>query len=267
MNYGDEFVQGLIPREPSKTVTVPLYHSKYKKSTVEYYKTNKQPAKTMGKMSSGSPKPLKKGTGALAFRLDPQNVVKKTKNNQAQKKKIAEKINKKPPVPSAKSNFNRQIIPIVNKIKENALNNIKSKAKKPLKEMRVDHNNGHNTILKSSGLVPFYVNKGNYGEVPNYLTKRNNARKRQQRQFDDYVEKQVEEQALKKLDEESKANILATFKERWENLNHEYQGLSVVTDTIPKKNRKENLENELLSCEKEIKFLESNDEIFIDYHH
>ena len=54
------------------------------------------------------------------------------------------------------------------------------------------------------------------------------------------------------------------LKKNWEELHHQYQGLSVVTDTAPKKNRKERMEAEMKQLERDIEMIEKHDAIFIE---
>ena len=61
----------------------------------------------------------------------------------------------------------------------------------------------------------------------------------------------------------NKHNILG-LKKNWEELHHQYQGLSVVTDTAPKKNRKERMEAEMKQLERDIEMIEKHDAIFIE---
>ena len=53
------------------------------------------------------------------------------------------------------------------------------------------------------------------------------------------------------------------MKTNWEEIHHQYQGLSVVTDTAPKKNRKERMEAEMDQLEKDIELLEKHTKIYI----
>ena len=58
--------------------------------------------------------------------------------------------------------------------------------------------------------------------------------------------------------------IFQGLKKNWEELHHQYQGLSVVTDTAPKKNRKERMEAEMKQLERDIEMIEKHDAIFIE---
>ncbi len=53
------------------------------------------------------------------------------------------------------------------------------------------------------------------------------------------------------------------LKKNWDELHHQYQGLSVVTDTAPKKYRKERLEQEMKQLEKDIELIERHKTIYI----
>ena len=53
------------------------------------------------------------------------------------------------------------------------------------------------------------------------------------------------------------------LKKNWEELHHQYQGLSVVTDTTPKKYRKERLELEMKQLERDIDMIERYKSIYI----
>ena len=57
--------------------------------------------------------------------------------------------------------------------------------------------------------------------------------------------------------------ILVSLKKSWEELHHQYQGLSVVTDTAPKKARKERMEAEMKQLEKDIEMMEKHKVIYI----
>ena len=57
--------------------------------------------------------------------------------------------------------------------------------------------------------------------------------------------------------------IIDGLKRNWEEIHHQYQGLSVVTDTAPKKNRKERMEAEMNQLERDIELLEKHSNIYI----
>ena len=53
------------------------------------------------------------------------------------------------------------------------------------------------------------------------------------------------------------------MKKNWEELHHQYQGLSVITDTAPKKARKERMEAEMKQLEKDIELIERHRKLYI----
>ena len=57
--------------------------------------------------------------------------------------------------------------------------------------------------------------------------------------------------------------LLAGLKANWEELHHQYQGLSVITDTAPKKARKERMEAEMKQLEKDIELIEQHSKLYI----
>ena len=57
--------------------------------------------------------------------------------------------------------------------------------------------------------------------------------------------------------------ILQGLRTNWSELHHVYQGLSLLTDTLPKKNRRERIEGQLDELEKFIQLLEKHPVIII----
>ncbi|TFK11944.1 protein FAM19A5 [Platysternon megacephalum] len=115
-----------------------------------------------------------------------------------------------------------------NFINTNAADVIMGVAKKP-QPICVDTRQGNKYLLETSGLVPKYINKKDYGLTPKYVIKRN-------------------EEGLKK---------------NWEEVHHEFQGLSVEIDTLPKKINKERLESQMKQLEHDINIIEKHKIIYI----
>lgn len=57
--------------------------------------------------------------------------------------------------------------------------------------------------------------------------------------------------------------LVQGLKKNWDELHHDYQGLSVVIDTPPKKAHKEKLEVEMKQLEKDIDVIERHKIIYI----
>lgn len=65
------------------------------------------------------------------------------------------------------------------------------------------------------------------------------------------------------MSEQERASILDGLKRNWDELHQQYQSLSVVIDTIPKRMKKEKLENEMKTLEKDIELLQRHQLIYI----
>jgi len=258
--YGAEFVSRLVPEEPRRREKTQIYHSRHRLAIRHEENKQKYPAKTMGKIHTTPPnpqKPLTKGRG-----FNSSNWSKDLKLNI---RKSPQKTLRKPPVPSVKElKPNRKAVSqYCDKIRQNAIKNISAIPVKP-KDIYVDTKHGHKNNLPNSGLVPRYRNKNDYGKVPEYIKKRRNETKRAQERYDAFYQEQLEANRLHSLGRDEKSAILSRLKSKWDSLYHQYQGLSVTTDTAPKKNRKEYLENEMSQLERDIGFLERHNTIFID---
>lgn len=66
------------------------------------------------------------------------------------------------------------------------------------------------------------------------------------------------------LSDEERTAILEGLKKNWDKLHHDYQGLSVVTDTPAKKARKERIEGEMKQLEKDIEQIEKHPIIYVE---
>ena len=87
--------------------------------------------------------------------------------------------------------------------------------------------------------------------------------KRAQEEYNAYVAEHFRRGAMKQLTEDERQGILNGLKSNWEEIHKEYQGLSVVTDTAPKKNRKERMEAQMKQLERDIESLERHRVIYI----
>ena len=248
-----ESIYNLIPRAIEKPQKPPRYDSKFKPTVKVEMKTNRSPNKTMGPAKVDVPIPeefLKKHT--REHRLAIENSPKERDPN------------RKPPVPRHDEKPLMGIRTNKNFVNTNAVENIMSVAKKPLPKY-VDTRNGDTSLLEKSGLVPKFLNKEDYGKVPDYLQKRNEEVKRAQEEYDAYIRERMRQGAMKQLTDEERDEIISGLKKNWEELHHQYQGLSVVTDTTPKKNRKERMEAEMKQLERDIELVEKHKIIYIGH--
>ncbi|KAK3572507.1 hypothetical protein QTP86_034298 [Hemibagrus guttatus] len=152
-------------------------------------------------------------------------------------------------------------------VRSNAMESIMAVPRKP-QPAHTHTKHGDTELLENSGLVPKYIRKEasetkDYGQIPQYLTQRQEEVRQAQEEYDRYVKERMKEGAMKQLSEEERQEILDGLKKNWEELHHQYQGLSVITDTMPKKHRKERLESEMKQLEKDIELMERYKTIYI----
>jgi len=249
--YGAESIHNLVPRALPKITKPPLYQSLHRGAVKLDGTTGKLSRRTMGYAKT----PLKAPEEFLKKNAQPEL----TKNTQKAIKYHA--LDKKPPVPSHIVD-NKRAMSQKNFIKENATEIIKAQAKKPTPKY-VDTNGGHVNDLIPSGLHPKYSKKSDYGKVPTYIIEKKKAEAEAQREYDAYVQHQMEQGSLKRLPDEERENLLNGLKTNWTILHHQYQGLSVVIDTMPKKIQKERLESEMKQIERDINLLEKYPTIYV----
>ena len=253
MDGPSESIYNLIPRAVEKPPKPPRYTSKFKLNVKEEMKINKSPSKSMGPAKVLAPSTenfLKKHSSEPKF---PAVTDKPSQRNQIKKKPSVPKHDEKP-LMGIRSNKNF--------INTNAVESIMSVPKKPVPKF-VDTRHGDNNLLENSGLLPKYVSKADYGQVPDYLKKRNEEVIKAQQEYDAYIRERMRQGAMKQLTDEERDEIISGLKQNWEELHHQYQGLSVVTDTLPKKNRKERMEAEMKQLERDIELIEKHKVIYI----
>ncbi|NXK57672.1 ENKUR protein, partial [Sylvietta virens] len=149
-----------------------------------------------------------------------------------------------------------------NFINKNAVAVIKGEPTKP-RHFCVDTRQGDKYLLEPSGLFPKYIKKKNYGVIPKYVTRRNEEMKREEEEYQASVLEQLKKKALKALSEEERTDILKALKKKWEEINHAYQGLPVLTDTRYKRMHKEELELKLTQLEHDIAAIEKHKSVYI----
>ncbi|XP_074659062.1 enkurin-like [Tubulanus polymorphus] len=249
----NESIYNLIPRDPERIAKDPRHISKFKTLAKDEYNANKGSYKTMGPAKVDCPTTdqfLKKHEKEP--RLPESSEFKYTDS-------------RKPPVPKPDDRPVMGLRTTKNFITTNAVENIMSVPKKP--EMNyVDTKCGDKRPLEPSGLVPKYLNKKDFGKTPLYLSKRKDEIKKAQEEYDHYVSEHFRRGAMRKLEEYERQGILDGLKTNWEELHHQYQGLSVVTDTAPKKNRKERMEAEMKQLERDIEMIEKHTIIYLSHY-
>ena len=84
-----------------------------------------------------------------------------------------------------------------------------------------------------------------------------------QREYEEYVAESIRQGQMDQVQREQREELLSGLKKNWEELHHQYQGLSVVTDTATKKARKERMEAAMKQLEKDIELIERHQVIYI----
>lgn len=245
-----------------------MYHSKFMKQVRKETKAVKDDHRTMGYaeiplnstkdflLKNGGPKPPRPKTG---FHCN----------------------SKKPQVP--KRSETAEIRHNEKNWKEENIKRVVSAAPRQTLPRYVDTKKGDFHDLKSSGLMPVYIYQEKYGKLPKYLVKRMKDL-RNLREM--YKEEDARKQPLcRYITQEERTELLGVIsdlkfilnviilfyffymfkglKHNWEELQKVYQGLPLMTDTIPKMLRKTKLENELKQLEKDILLLENHPYIYI----
>ncbi|XP_064188561.1 enkurin-like isoform X1 [Anguilla rostrata] len=246
-----ESVYNLIPKEEVKIEKPPRYVSKFREQVKQEKQMNKSSHKTMGLPKVEIPSP------------------EKFLRKYSKASKLSDKI-----TPFKEENLRR--MPISTRsdcswmrtqlrkdyIKSNAIDNILSPPRKPQPSYTLTKN-GDKQLLENSGLVPKYVNKKDYGQIPEYLQQRKEKERRAQEEYDEYIKERLRQGAMKQLSDEERLSTLQGLKKNLEEMLHQYQCLSIVIDTIPKRNRKERLELQMKKLERDIDLIERHKTIYI----
>jgi len=253
MSYYDEpTIYNLLAVEETKEKKPKAYSSKFRQNVKCEYSSGKAGHKTMGPAKVTAPQPT-------------DFLKKHEKEPQLPKKeefKYPDADRSKPSVPKPDDTPLMGLKTTKNFITTNAVENITAVPKLPAKKF-VDTKKGDVQNLIPSGYEPVFVHKKDFGEVPMYLTKRKEEVKRAQEEYDQYISEQIKRTALRQLSPDERQAIIDGLKANWEDIQDQYQGLSVVTDTAPKKNRKERMEAQMKQLERDIELFEKHKVIYI----
>ncbi|NWU40106.1 ENKUR protein, partial [Hylia prasina] len=224
------------------------YISKLKELVKHEAEKNKSPWKTMGPAKVAVPSP----NDFLQKRSKDPKLAPKKKEQDGKRLLPLLPPRTYHPVVHIKKNF----------INKNAVAVITGEPKKP-RHFCVDTRQGDKYLLEPSGLYPKYIKKKNYGVIPKYVIRRNEEMKREEEEYQARVLEQLKKKAMKTLSEEERTNILKALKKKWEEINHAYQGLPILTDTRYKRMHKEELELQLTQLEHDIAAIEKHKNIYI----
>lgn len=248
----NESIYNLIPRNATPERKPRRYQSKFSPAVRSEGKQDKSNSKTMGpaKVQLSSPQDfLKKHS-------------KETKLPEKKSRTEVETKVRRPLVPPHTEQPQLGTKSNKNFITTNAVSNIMAVPRKPAAKY-VDTSSGDRFDVHNSGLFPTYTNKKDYGKVPVYLERRSEEMAAAQAEYDRFVEESLRRGQMEEISEEERESLLSGLKMNWEDLHHQYQGLSVITDTAPKKARKEKMEAEMKQLEKDIDLLERHRNVYI----
>ncbi|XP_075067365.1 enkurin-like [Mixophyes fleayi] len=254
----DENIYNLIPKEEVKVHKEPRYISQFSESVKIEKQKNKAAHKTMGAVKVEVPSPkeyLQKHSKEATLAL------KSAVLDSSGRRCLAEE-KRRPPVPLRTEQPIMGVQTNKSFITSNVAEAVMAVPKKQ-QPIYVDNKKGDKHLLETSGLVPKYTKKKDYGSTPEYLVKRNEEVRKAQEEYDAYVKERLKMGAMKQLSEEERQSVLEGLKKNWDELHHEYQRLSVVIDTPPKKAHKERLEAEMRQLERDIDYIERHKIIYI----
>ncbi|XP_063157976.1 enkurin-like [Candoia aspera] len=149
-----------------------------------------------------------------------------------------------------------------NFITTNMAEAIMAVAKKPLRAC-VDQRKGDKFLLDQSGLIQRFLKKKDFGVTPKYIRKRKKEAKQAKKERAPGRQDGLQQKGLTRLSAQERESILEGLKKNWEEINTEFQSLSIAIDTIPKRLHQEKLEAEMKQLEHDISTLESHQFVYI----
>ncbi|NWS67723.1 ENKUR protein, partial [Crotophaga sulcirostris] len=230
-------------------------HSRYISPFRQYVKheaeKNKAQWKTMGPAKVAVP--------------SQKNFLKKHSKEPKLPERKKEQDSKKLPALSVPPRTYRPVMGIQSKknfINTNVVAAVTALPKKP-QPVSVDRRQGDKYLLETSGLVPKYIKKKDYGVTPKYVTKKKEDQKKAQKEYEANILEHLKKIAMKQLSDEERISLLQGLKKNWEEVYREFQCLPVEIDTIPKRLYKEKLESQMKQLEHDIEVIEKHKVIYI----
>ncbi|NXF97298.1 ENKUR protein, partial [Eubucco bourcierii] len=247
----EESIYNLLPRLEEKHVKPPRYVSMFRPLVKCEAEKNKAQCKTMGPPKVAMP--------------SPKDFLRKHSKEPILPPRKNEKDSVKLPALSVPRRTDHPVMGIQSKknfINTNAVAAIKALPKKP-QPICVDRRQGDKYLLETSGLVPKYIKKKDYGVTPKYVTKRNEEVKRAQEKYEASILEDLKKRAMKRLSDEERMNLLQGLKKNWEQVHCEFQRLPIEIDTMYRKLKKEKLEAQMKQLEHDIELIEKHKVIYI----
>jgi len=123
---------------------------------------------------------------------------------------------------------------------------------------------GGRFLKGESGLKPKYSKTASYGKTPKYLTQRKAELEATREAESEAARSTSSNNGLHQITPDEREAILDGLRANWESLHRDYQGLSMFTDTIPKKTQRNTMEAQLNQLEADINKLERHKVIYVD---
>ncbi|CAF3794814.1 unnamed protein product [Adineta steineri] len=253
-NQQEESVYNLIPRTQYQAAKPARYDSKFKSTVRDSSQNRKYEHRTMGYAEEPLPDPqqfLKKNTSDNKAATAAASIPKDTIS-------YKDRLPRKAPVPNIRDAPKMGARTEKNFVQTNALDVVMTVPKKPERNI-VDARHGDKYPIDTSGLTPKY----NFGEVPVYIKNRRADMDKAKQEYETYVSDYFRRGAMREMNDDERQTIIDGLKKQWEDVHHEFQTLSVIIDTIPKRLHKERLEHEMKLLEKDIDLLEKHQVIYI----
>ncbi|XP_056639334.1 enkurin [Diorhabda sublineata] len=149
--------------------------------------------------------------------------------------------------------------PRTNFVIENVETVGKMKPKEPIPTVVTDRYGTKKTL--KSGLVPVYIKIKTFGKVPSYLKKIIDLKEK--KCHVNSTTNGVEQILYTNITSDQREALLEGLKQNWKELQQQYQCLPLLTDTIPKLQRKSKIEADLKQLEEDIVFLEKHPHIYV----
>ncbi|XP_074035133.1 enkurin [Leptinotarsa decemlineata] len=253
----DENIYNITKSQADFKQKSPPYKSKFRDKTKEIHKDYKKCVKlhaTMGRPEEDPPDPanfLRKHTGKPSY----------THCKPPKESKPCEHLPHRDKVPTLEeiAKVENQQKEEKNFVHDNIQNITKMKAKEPVPKVVVDRV-GTSKPLKPS-LEPVYIKLPRFGRTPKYLVRFIQAKEKEYQMKKDASG--VQQPLCKYITRDEREKLLNGLKQNWEELQKQYQGLPILTDTIPKKIRKSKIESDLKQLEKDIVLLERHPYIYV----
>ncbi|XP_012233443.1 enkurin [Linepithema humile] len=149
-----------------------------------------------------------------------------------------------------------------NFVEQNILCVKRSRPAEP-KQRFVDTRFGKTHDLKNSGLLPFYVHKKNYGNLPRFIAIKADVGVKTEMIEQRDKDKTSKISSCRYIDKEERKMLLDGMKQKWEETMKKFQRLPFLIDTLPKAQKKAKIERELQQLEKDIAILEQHPHVYV----